>query len=94
MKTKEAFGPAAASKIAELERTIREFNEAASELERQVKSEEARTKISDTSDAGYSSFARSAQERRDKLRASVDRLVRERDECIEQAATESGKKPH
>jgi hypothetical protein len=94
MKTKEPLGSAAGSKIGDLERTIRKFKEAASELDRQVQSEETRTKICDLSDPGYSSFARSARERGDKLRASIDRLAREREECIEQAATDSSKKSY
>ena len=62
-----------ARKVADLERTIRDF-EALFDLDRQIKNEEARTKIEDPAHFAYSSFARSARARRDKLYASTEGL--------------------
>ena len=63
-----------ARKIADLECTIRELKGVAAELDWQIKSEEARTGICDPANPGYSSFARSARERRERLCASINRL--------------------
>ena len=60
--------------IASLEHMIREFEAAASDLDRQIKAEEHRTRIFDPADIAYSTLAKSASERRDKLRLSVDAL--------------------
>jgi flagellar protein FliJ len=72
-----------AQKVDELEHTIRELAGVAAELDRQIKIEEARTRISDLTDPGYSSFANSARKRHDNLLASINRLqmelCRERD---------------
>ena len=61
-------------KVAELERTICELEHAASELDRHIESEEARTRIYDPTNFAYSTFAKSARERRDRLRATIRRL--------------------
>jgi flagellar protein FliJ len=61
-------------KVAELERIICELSNTASTLERQIESEEARTRICDPAHFAYSAFARSARERRDRLRATIQRL--------------------
>ena len=63
-----------ARKVADLERTIRDFEALAFDLDRQIKNEEARTKIEDPDHFAYSSFARSARARRDKLYASTEGL--------------------
>ena len=82
-----------ARKVAELEHMIREFEGMASDLDRQVIAEEERTGVKDTAHFAYSTFARSASQRRDNLRASVARLraklgvaQRECDEALEQLA--------
>jgi hypothetical protein len=82
-----------ARKVADLEHMIREFEGMASDLDRQIKAEEDRTGIKDPAHFAYSTFAKSASQRRDNLRASVDGLKvklesaqRERDEALEQAA--------
>lgn len=78
---------------AELEHTIRAFESLAYDLDRQVKAEEERTGVKDPTHFGYSTFARSASQRRGNLRASVARLraklgvaQRECDEALEQLA--------
>jgi hypothetical protein len=64
-------------KVDELEHTIRQLASVATELDRQIKIEEARTRISDVTDPGYSSIARSARERHDNLLGSINRLEME-----------------
>jgi len=63
-----------ARKVADLERIIREFEVIASDLDRRIKNEEARTGIEDPNHFAYSSFASSARARRDKLHASTEGL--------------------
>lgn len=65
------------SKTAELQRTIRQMECAVAELGRDIEAEEVKTKIHDLMDPGYSTLARSARERRDKLCDSVRRLKME-----------------
>lgn len=85
-----------ARKVLGLEQMIRDFETMAVDLERQVQAEEDRTGIKDIGHFNYSTFAKAASQRRDKLRASIDDLrvqleaaMRERDEAgletVEQA---------
>ena len=80
-----------ARKVADLEHMIREFENMAADLDRQIKAEEDRTGIKDPAHFAYSTFAKSASQRRDNLRTSADGLKakleaaqRERDEALEQ----------
>jgi hypothetical protein len=80
-----------ARKVVELEHMIREFENMAADLDRQVHAEEDRTGIKDPAHFAYSTFAKSARQRRDNLRASVgefraklEAAQRERDEAAEQ----------
>ncbi len=82
-----------ARKVADLEHMIREFENMASDLDRQIKAEEDRTGIKDPAHFAYSTFAKSASQRRDNLRTSVDGLKakleaaqRERDDALEQVS--------
>jgi hypothetical protein len=68
---------AAIWKVAELEWTISQFEHTACELGRQIESEEVRTRHYDPSDFAYSSFAKSARDRRERLRATIRRLKME-----------------
>jgi len=63
-----------ARKIADLEQMIREFDNIASDLDRQIQAEEDRTGIKDAKHFAYSTFAKSAALRRDNLRASTAEL--------------------
>jgi flagellar FliJ protein len=81
-----------ARKAADLEHMIREFETIASDLDRQIQAEEDRSGIRDVNHFAYSTFAKSAAQRRDNLRASVaglreklDAAVKERDLAAEQA---------
>jgi len=82
-----------ARKVADLEHMIREFDGMANDLDRQIKAEEDRTGVRDPGHFNYSTFAKSASQRRDNLRASADGLkvkleaaLLERDEALEQVA--------
>ncbi|MDZ4840555.1 MAG: flagellar export protein FliJ [Hyphomicrobium aestuarii] len=63
-----------AKKIDHLEMMIRDFEALAADLDRQVQAEEDRTGVRDTAHFGYSTFAKSAAQRRDNLRASANDL--------------------
>lgn len=82
-----------ARRVADLEQMIREFEQVASDLERQIQAEEDRTGIRDINHFAYSTFARSAAQRRDNLlnsarglKSRLEAAVRERDEAVEQMA--------
>jgi flagellar protein FliJ len=64
-------------KVAELERTICELDRAGCALETQIENEESQTRVRDPADFAYSTFAKAARERRDRLRATVQRLKAE-----------------
>lgn len=82
-----------ARKVADLEHMIREFENMAADLDRQIRAEEERTGVKDPAHFAYSTFAKSASQRRDNLRTSADGLKakleaaqRERDEAMEQVS--------
>jgi flagellar protein FliJ len=82
-----------ARKVADLEHMIREFENMAADLDRQIKAEEDRTGIKDPAHFAYSTFAKSASQRRDNLRTSADGLKaklegaqRELGEALEQVS--------
>ena len=79
-----------ARKVADLESMIRDFEQMASDLDRQIKAEEDRTGIRDSAHFAYSTFARSAAQRRDnllssagELRTKLESAAKERDEAEE-----------
>lgn len=79
-----------ARKVADIESMIREFETMASDLDRQIVSEEERTGVKDPAHFAYSTFAKASAQRRDKLKISVDDLrakldsaVMERDAAID-----------
>jgi hypothetical protein len=83
-----------ARKVADLEHMIREFETMAADLDRQIQAEEDRTGNRDPNHFAYSTFAKSAGQRRDNLRTSADELrikleaaARERDEVAQQLTT-------
>ena len=58
-------------KVADIEYMIREFEQMAADLDRQIQVEEDRTGVKDSSHFAYSTFAKAAAQRRNNLRASV-----------------------
>lgn len=80
-------------KVEDLERIIREFDQMATDLERQIQLEEDRTGIRDRGHFSYSTFAKAAAQRRDNLKTSTDGLreklataVRDRDDTAGELA--------
>jgi hypothetical protein len=61
-------------KVVELELMIRDFEQMAGELDRQIAAEEDRTGIKDANHFAYSTFAKSAAQRRLNLTTSVTDL--------------------
>jgi hypothetical protein len=93
LKLKRFEADEKARKVADLEQMIHEFEGMAGDLDRQISAEETRTGVKDPAHFAYSTFAKSASQRRDNLRASADGLrakleaaLRERDEALEQVA--------
>jgi len=89
-----------ARKVLGLEQMIRDFEVMAVDLERQVQAEEDRTGVRDAGHYNYSTFAKAASQRRDKLRASIvdlktqlESAVRERDEVGAEVAVEAMNPP-
>lgn len=81
-----------ARKVQGLEHMIREFEQMAADLDRQVQAEEDRTGVKDRNHFAYSTFAKAAFQRREKLAASIDDLkaklrdaTRERDDALNEA---------
>lgn len=76
-------------KVTALEQMLHEFEQMATDLERQIQAEEERTGVRDVNHFAYSTFARSAAQRRENLLVSItdlhDRLnaaIQERDEAV------------
>ena len=63
-----------ARKVEALESMIRDFDQMAQDLDRQILSEEERSGIRDPNHYAYSTFAKSAAQRRNNLDASIDDL--------------------
>ncbi len=61
-------------KVAQIEMMIADFERMANELDREIRNEEARSGISDTSHFAYPTYARAAKSRRDNLQQSADNL--------------------
>lgn len=83
-------------KVANLESMIRDFQIMAADLDRQIQAEEDRTGVRDRTHFAYSTFAKSAAQRRDNLRASAAELtaklelaLKARDDAVEQLAQAS-----
>ena len=77
-------------KVADLESMIREFDQMAADLDRQIANEEDRTGVRDRNHFAYSTFAKAAAQRRDNLATSVEDLrakhaiaVQERNAAVE-----------
>ena len=82
-----------ARRVANLESMIRDFQVMAADLDRQIHAEEDRTGIKDSAHFNYSTFAKSAAQRRNNLRASaaglsgkLEAALKARDDAIQQLA--------
>ncbi|MCH9806608.1 MAG: flagellar export protein FliJ [Alphaproteobacteria bacterium] len=63
-----------ARQVAELQYMIRDFEQLAADLERQIAAEEDRTGVKDIAHFAYSTFAKAAMQRRDNLMSSAAEL--------------------
>ncbi len=68
MRIKRCEADREGRKVADLERIIREFDQMAADLDRQIQLEEDRSGIRDRGHFSYSTFAKAAAQRRDNLR--------------------------
>ena len=78
-------------KVIDLEQMIQEFERMAYDLECQVKAEEERTGVKDAQHFAYSTFARSAMQRRENLLASVSELQEKLGRCSRRTRRRSGR---
>ena len=69
-------------KVGDLEHMIREFEQMAMDLDRQISAEEDRTGIKDVTHFAYSTFAKAAGQRRMNLQASIEGLAAKLDAAI------------
>jgi flagellar export protein FliJ len=60
--------------VAQIEQMVAEFERMATDLDREIKAEEGRAGITDTSHFAYPTYARAAMVRRDNLRGSANDL--------------------
>jgi hypothetical protein len=74
LRVKRFEADESAKKIEHLEIMINDFESLADDLDRQIAAEEERTGIRDRAHFAYSTFAKSAAQRRDNLRASAAEL--------------------
>jgi flagellar protein FliJ len=82
-----------ARRVAELQYMIRDFEQLAGDLERQIAAEEDRTGIKDIAHFAYSTFAKAAMQRRDnlmssaaELRTKLESAEKDHDEALAQLA--------
>lgn len=75
LRLKRFTADEAARKVAGLEQMIRDMQGMANDLDRQIEAEEGRTGIKDPAHFSYSTFAKSAAQRRDKIVLSINDLM-------------------
>jgi flagellar protein FliJ len=71
-----------ARKVGDLEHMIREFEQMAVDLDRQISAEEDRTGVKDAGHFAYSTFAKAAGQRRMNLKASIEGLAAKLDAAV------------
>jgi flagellar FliJ protein len=71
-------------RVAQIEAMIAEFSRMATELDREIASEEQKSGITDPAHFAYSTYARAARARRDNLQQSADELRGQADEARRQ----------
>jgi flagellar export protein FliJ len=74
--------------LTQIELMINEFTRMAEELDNQIRLEEERSGISDTSHFAYPTFAKAARQRRDNLMNSIEDLTEKR-ELAQQALADA-----
>ncbi len=71
-----------ARRVGDLEHMIREFEQMALDLDRQISAEEDRTGVKDAGHFAYSTFAKAAGQRRMNLKASIEGLAAKLDAAV------------
>lgn len=72
--------------VTSLETIIDEFRQKENELEQQIADEQKRSGVSDVTHYAYSTFAKAAGDRRDKLLKSIEEFTSQLDEAKEELA--------
>lgn len=97
LKLKRFEADEKARKVRDLEQMVREFEQMAVDLDRQIKAEEERTGVKDAGHFAYSTFAKSAQQRRQNLLTSIESLrakyeaaIKDRDDAQAEAIRGTG----
>jgi flagellar protein FliJ len=75
LRLKRFAADEAVRKVAGIEQMIRDMQGMANDLDRQIEAEEGRTGIKDPAHFSYSTFAKSAAQRRDKIVLSINDLM-------------------
>lgn len=68
-------------RVAQIEMMIADFDRMAVDLDREIASEEQKTGITDPTHFAYSTYARSARQRRDNLKTSAENLALQLDDA-------------
>ena len=82
MRSKRFEANETARKVGDLEHMIREFEQMAVDLDRQISAEEDRTGVKDAGHFAYSTFAKAAGQRRMNLKASIEGLAAKLDAAV------------
>ena len=82
MRSKRFEANETARKVGDLEHMIREFEQMAIDLDRQISAEEDRTGVKDAGHFAYSTFAKAASQRRMNLKASIEGLAAKLDAAV------------
>lgn len=82
MRSKRFEATETARKVGDLEHMIREFEQMAVDLDRQISAEEDRTGVKDAGHFAYSTFAKAAGQRRMNLKASIEGLAAKLDAAV------------
>ncbi len=82
LRSKRFEASESARKVGDLEHMIREFEQMAIDLDRQISAEEDRTGVKDVTHFAYSTFAKAAGQRRMNLQASIEGLAAKLDAAV------------
>ena len=82
MRSKRFEANETARKVGDLEHMIREFEQMAVDLDRQISAEDDRTGVKDAGHFAYSTFAKAAGQRRMNLKASIEGLAAKLDAAV------------
>lgn len=87
IQAKEFQAESLRRQLAQFDRMIADFEMIRGELAKQIENEETRTGVTDPENFAYSTVARAARDRRDKLSASIKDLSSRRASAVEELDT-------